>query len=252
MDNSLSTPRKNELVETMFKSLNSYTSELQQEILNRKVADQTRTEQTYDTCQKQLQDDLIQLRAAIETNTELFLLNFRLHSQIVEKRQEQNMIIDKSNTAKYNHHRNMLEENFYHYFENLNRIIFSTKITEQCANLTMAFRTNYHAYARADLDEIRKKTETRLKTISDEVANTELTVVNTKDKIIELNKKLDREIIHFNYLKESIEIIAKKLQVDYEDIINFDNLEKQLTDIQTSINELEAWHIRTDYPSQEQ
>ncbi|CAF4058483.1 unnamed protein product [Rotaria sp. Silwood2] len=241
MDNSLSTPRKNELVETMFKSLNSYTSELQQEILNRKVADQTRTEQTYDTCQKQRMSYLM-----------CFFCLSRLHSQIVEKRQEQNMIIDKSNTAKYNHHRNMLEENFYHYFENLNRIIFSTKITEQCANLTMAFRTNYHAYARADLDEIRKKTETRLKTISDEVANTELTVVNTKDKIIELNKKLDREIIHFNYLKESIEIIAKKLQVDYEDIINFDNLEKQLTDIQTSINELEAWHIRTDYPSQEQ
>lgn len=24
--------------------------------------------------------------------------------------------------------------------------IFSAKITEQCANLTMAFRTNYHAY----------------------------------------------------------------------------------------------------------
>ena len=23
---------------------------------------------------------------------------------------------------------------------------FSAKITEQCANLTMAFRTNYHAY----------------------------------------------------------------------------------------------------------
>ncbi|CAF4948779.1 unnamed protein product, partial [Rotaria sp. Silwood1] len=82
-------------------------------------------------------------------------------------------------------------------------------------------------------------------------SNTELTVFKNKDKLLELNKKLDREIIHFNYLKESIEIIAKKLQIDYEDIINFDNLEKQLTVIQTSINELEAWHIRTNYPSHE-
>ncbi|CAF1214447.1 unnamed protein product [Rotaria sp. Silwood1] len=246
MDNSSLSPRKNEFVETMFKSLNSYTSELQQEleILNRKVADQTRIEQTYDKCHEQLQDDLIKLRATIETNTvkrsildrnmsERTTMSQSLHSQIVEKRQEQNIIIDKANTTKYNHHRNI------------------AKITEQCANLTMAFRTNYHAYARADLDEIRKKTETRLKTISDEVSNTELTVVKNKDKLLELNKKLDREIIHFNYLKESIEIIAKKLQIDYEDIINFDNLEKQLTVIQTSINELEAWHIRTNYPSHE-
>ncbi|CAF0947544.1 unnamed protein product [Rotaria sordida] len=246
MDNSLSSPRKNEVVETMFKSLNSYTSELQQEleILNRKVTDQIRIEQTYDTCHEQLQNDLIKLRAAIETNavkrsildrnlSERTTMSQSLHSQIVEKRQEQNMIIDKTNLAKYNHHRNI------------------AKITEQCGNLTIAFRTNYHAYARADLEEIRKKTETRLKTVSDEVTNTELTVVNYKDKLIELNKKLDREIIHFNCLKESIEIIAKKLQIDYEDIMNFDNLEKQLIDIQTLINELEAWHIRTNYPSQE-
>jgi hypothetical protein len=53
---------------------------------------------------------------------------FSLHSQLIEKRQEQNLIIDKTNTIKYNHHRNI------------------AKITEQCANLTLAFRTNYHAY----------------------------------------------------------------------------------------------------------
>jgi hypothetical protein len=40
------------------------------------------------------------------------------------------------------------------------------------------------------------------------VTNTELTVIIDKDKLIELNEKLDKEIIHFNYLKESIEIIA--------------------------------------------
>ena len=40
------------------------------------------------------------------------------------------------------------------------------------------------------------------------VSNAELTIVNDKDKLIELNRKLDRELIHFNYLKESIEIIA--------------------------------------------
>ncbi|CAF4940939.1 unnamed protein product, partial [Rotaria sp. Silwood1] len=130
MDNSSLSPRKNEFVETMFKSLNSYTSELQQEleILNRKVADQTRIEQTYDKCHEQLQDDLIKLRATIETNTvkrsildrnmsERTTMSQSLHSQIVEKRQEQNIIIDKANTTKYNHHRNI------------------AKITEQCANL---------------------------------------------------------------------------------------------------------------------
>jgi hypothetical protein len=36
-----------------------------------------------------------------------------------------------------------------------------------------------------------------------------------------------------------------KLEIDYNDIIKSDNLEKQLADIQISINELEAWHTRT-------
>jgi hypothetical protein len=76
MENSSSSPRKNELVESMFKSLNSYTSELQQgqsvvlfcfllfqkfsffefkelEILNRKLAEQIRIEQTYDKSQEE-------------------------------------------------------------------------------------------------------------------------------------------------------------------------------------------------------
>jgi len=39
--------------------------------------------------------------------------------------------------------------------------------------------------------------------------------MNNKDKFIELNKKLDREIIHFNYLKESIEIIAYEKKNKY-------------------------------------
>jgi hypothetical protein len=45
------------------------------------------------------------------------------------------------------------------------------------------------------------------------VTNAELTVVDNKDKLIELNKKLDREIKHFNYLKESMEIIAYETNV---------------------------------------
>ncbi|CAF0891178.1 unnamed protein product [Adineta ricciae] len=245
MEGSSSSPHKNELVESMFKSLNSYTSELQQELelLNRKVSDQTRLEQTYDTSQEQLQEDLIKLRAAIETNTvkrsildrnlnERTAMTQSLHSQIVDKRRDQDMLLDKGTTAKYNHHRNI------------------AKITEQCANLTMAFRTNYHSYARADLDEIRTKTENRLKSISEEVSNAELLSINNKNQLIELNEKLDREIIHFNYLKASIDIIAQKLQLDYDELVKFDDIEKQLADIQISINELEAWHSRTNYPSE--
>ena len=92
--------------------------------------------------------------------------------------------------------------------------------------------------------------------------NAELTAAHNNDQLIQLNANLDNEIIHYNYLKEAIEIIAyenkrknfqydfilchrKKLRIEYEDIINCDSLEKQLTDIQLSINELEAWHIRT-------
>jgi hypothetical protein len=40
------------------------------------------------------------------------------------------------------------------------------------------------------------------------VSNIELNVESNKQKLGELNEKLDREIIHFNYLKESIELIA--------------------------------------------
>ena len=111
MENSSSSPGKNELVESMFKSLNSYTNELQQgslissisidkyphlicssfhleelELVNRKMADQIRIGQLYDTSQEErritssiawksfsslhsVQNDLIKLRAAIETNT---------------------------------------------------------------------------------------------------------------------------------------------------------------------------------------
>jgi hypothetical protein len=46
--------------------------------------------------------------------------------------------------------------------------------------------------------------------------------MNNKDKFIELNKKLDREIIHFNYLKESIEIIAYDNEIFlYENFFGF-------------------------------
>ncbi|CAF4975245.1 unnamed protein product, partial [Rotaria sp. Silwood1] len=65
--------------------------------------------------------------------------------------------------------------------------------------------------ARTHLDEIRTKAANQLKkTMSNEdnVSAVESLIVNDKNKIIELNKKLDREIISFGYLKESIEIIA--------------------------------------------
>ena len=94
------------------------------------------------------------------------------------------------------------------------------------------------------------------------VSNAELLFVNNKNQLIELNEKLDREIIHFNYLNASIDIIAyesqrffqlissvvfyrQKLQLDCEELVKVDNIEKQLADIQISINELEAWHSRT-------
>ncbi len=59
------------------------------------------------------------------------------------------------------------------------------------------------------------------------VSNVELTIVDDKDKFIELNKKLDREIIHFNYLKESIEIISyEKKSFDIFENILFYNIEQ--------------------------
>lgn len=39
-----------------------------------------------------------------------FVHFFSLHSQIVDRREEQNLIIEKVNTIKYNHHRTMYEE----------------------------------------------------------------------------------------------------------------------------------------------
>ena len=36
-----------------------------------------------------------------------------------------------------------------------------------------------------------------------------------------------------------------KLQLDYEDLIQSDLLEKQIAAIRTSVEELEAWHTRT-------
>jgi hypothetical protein len=72
-------------------------------------------------------------------------LHSRLHSQIIGKRQEQNLIIEKANTVKYNSHRNMLEDELLFPIIKIYEIS-SAKISEQCANLTMAFRTNYHAY----------------------------------------------------------------------------------------------------------
>ncbi len=73
-------------------------------------------------------------------------MHSRLHSQIIGKRQEQNLIIEKANTVKYNSHRNMLEDEFLVFLSLKSMKISSAKISEQSANLTMAFRTNYHAY----------------------------------------------------------------------------------------------------------
>ncbi|CAF4768452.1 unnamed protein product, partial [Rotaria sp. Silwood2] len=42
----------------------------------------------------------------------------------------------------------------------------------------------------------------------DNVTAVESLILNDKNKLIELNKKMDREIISFGYLKESIDIIA--------------------------------------------
>ncbi|CAF4840930.1 unnamed protein product [Rotaria sp. Silwood1] len=47
----------------------------------------------------------------------------------------------------------------------------------------------------------------------DNVSAVESLIVNDKYTLIELNKKLDREIISFGYLKESIEIIAYIYQI---------------------------------------
>ncbi|CAF1288434.1 unnamed protein product [Rotaria sordida] len=51
------------------------------------------------------------------------------------------------------------------------------------------------------------------------VSAVELLIANDKIKLIELNKKLDREIISFGYLKQSIEIIA------YQKILKANNKE---------------------------
>lgn len=40
------------------------------------------------------------------------------------------------------------------------------------------------------------------------VTNAEQLVTNSKEQLIELNQKLDREILHFNHLKQSMEIIT--------------------------------------------
>ncbi|CAF0849651.1 unnamed protein product [Rotaria sordida] len=53
----------------------------------------------------------------------------------------------------------------------------------------------------------------------DNVSAVELLIANDKIKLIELNKKLDREIISFGYLKQSIEIIA------YQKILKANNKE---------------------------
>ena len=120
-------------------------------------------------------------------------------------------------------------------------LVDSARITEQCANLTMAFRTNYHAYvsdmdrsrstrclwcvkARADLDEIRQKTEIRLKTIADEgrtpfihkslthvvslVSEAQEALAQETRKLGEFNGELERDSLHLAHLKASIDIIA--------------------------------------------
>ncbi|CAF4229364.1 unnamed protein product, partial [Rotaria sordida] len=63
-------------------------------------------------------------------------------------------------------------------------------------------------YTRTHLDEFRTETANQLEktlSIQDNVSTVESLIVNDKNKLIELNKKLDQEIISFGYLKESIE-----------------------------------------------
>jgi len=59
---------------------------------------------------------------------------------------------------------------------------------------------------------------------------------------------MKKEILFFKLI--FLLLFRNKLHIDYEDRIIFDNLEKQLADIQISINELEAWHTRTSNSKQ--
>ncbi|CAF1370043.1 unnamed protein product [Rotaria sp. Silwood1] len=72
----------------------------------------------------------------------------------------------------------------------------------------------------------------------DNVSAVESLIVNDTNNLIELNKKLHRDIISFGYLKETIEIFAYIYMISFK----LDDFEKQLTNIQTSIVELEAWY----------
>ena len=47
-----------------------------------------------------------------------------------------------------------------------------------------------------------------------------------------------------------VTMCRKKLRLDYEDLVKLDYLEKQLADLQISINELQAWHSRTSNASE--
>ncbi|CAF5159687.1 unnamed protein product, partial [Rotaria sp. Silwood1] len=68
------------------------------------------------------------------------------------------------------------------------------------------------------------------------ISAVQLLIINSKNKLIELNKKLDPEIISFDYFKQSIEIIAYIMKI----LFKLDELEKHLANIQTSIVEHEA------------
>ncbi|CAF5146644.1 unnamed protein product, partial [Rotaria sp. Silwood1] len=72
----------------------------------------------------------------------------------------------------------------------------------------------------------------------DNVSAVESLIVYDKNTLIEFNKKLDREIISFGYLKESIEII-EYIYIYQMILLKFDDLEKQLSNIETSLVQIE-------------
>ncbi|CAF4954969.1 unnamed protein product [Rotaria sp. Silwood1] len=65
----------------------------------------------------------------------------------------------------------------------------------------------------------------------DNVPAVESLIVNDKYTLIELNKKLDREIISFSYLKESIEIIAYIYQIGFDKMRQYHKLSSILSTI---------------------
>ncbi|CAF1313645.1 unnamed protein product, partial [Didymodactylos carnosus] len=153
-----------------------------------------------------------------------------LHGHVEQKRKEKNDLNEKLEVAKYNYHRNI------------------AKITQQCANLAMAFRSNYYSYMSANLDEIKTKTESRLNALLDEVNQAKDLAQSNDHNLTVLNEKFDRDMVHFDCLKKSIEIITNKLKSNSSYLNDEKCIKSDLVELQLSIEELEKWHARTGYP----